>query len=110
MTEYLTEKAFYDRLSSQIADQEGITLSLLFGKPCLKSGRKAFAAFYQGDMVFKIGREEIAMLREKYIGSQQWDPSGKGRAMKDWLQVPFDYREDWAALAEQALTFTAALS
>lgn len=30
---------------------------------------------------------------KKHEGSQLFDPSGKKRPMKDWLQVPFDYKK-----------------
>jgi len=49
--------------------------------------------------------EEIAQIQSKYVGSQLFDPSGKKRPMKDWLQVPAEYHADWATLAKQALEF-----
>ena len=56
-------------------------------------------------MVFKLGREEVEMLLAKYSGSARWDPSGKKRPMKDWLQIPADFKEDWMELAVQALNY-----
>lgn len=56
-------------------------------------------------MVFKVGREEVELLKEKYPNSTNWDPSGKKRPMKDWLQLPAEYSDDWTALAKQALAF-----
>lgn len=88
-----------------VATIESASLGNLFGKPCGKMGKKAFVAFFQEAMVFKIGREEAALLQQKYIGSVNWDPSGKGRPMKDWVQVPHAYQADWAALAEKAIDF-----
>ena len=43
-------------------------------------------------MVFKLGKENMNGLIKKYPGSQLFDPSGKGRAMKDWVQVPTEFQ------------------
>ena len=95
----------YIKLGEAFADEYGSTSGQMFGKPCLKINKKAYAAFYKGEMVFKIGQEEISLLRENYINSVNWDPSGKNRAMKDWLQVPADYSGDWLGLANQAINY-----
>ena len=95
----------YSDIGQQFADQYGTSISQMFGKPCLKTNKKAFAAFFKGEMVFKLGQQEVNFLREKYIGSVNWDPSVKNRAMKDWLQVPADFSDDWLDLAKQALEY-----
>lgn len=92
----------YDKIGQQFIDQYGVTVGNLFGKPCLKTGKKAFAAFFKEAMVFKLGHEEVDLLIDKYSNSTNWDPSGKKRPMKDWLQVPADYINDWVKLAKQA--------
>lgn len=95
----------YEEIGNSLAEDQETTLGQMFGKPCLKVKSKAFAAFYQDEMVFKLGAAEIMVLKEKYMGSKNWDPSGKKRAMKDWLQVPAEYKEDWEGLAQQSLSF-----
>ncbi|UTW61273.1 hypothetical protein KFE98_14795 [bacterium SCSIO 12741] len=95
----------YNSIGQNLADEHETTAGQMFGKPCLKTGKKAFAAFFQEEMVFKLGQEEVNQLKEKYLGSVNWDPSGKKRAMKDWLQVPQEYSEDWSHLANQARLF-----
>ena len=77
----------------------------LFGKPCGKINKKAFVAFFEDEMVFKIGREEVELLLQKYEGSKRWDPSGKNRAMKDWIQVSGEYFKDWEVLCQKAVEF-----
>ncbi|WP_400191451.1 hypothetical protein [Hymenobacter sp. B81] len=73
----------------------------LFGKPCFKVGGRTFVCFFQQAMVFKLGdeahREALALNQ-----AQLFDPSGKGRPMKEWVQVPAAYREQWPALAAAA--------
>lgn len=95
----------YNDIGQQFADQYGTTVGQMFGKPCLKTNNKAFSAFFKKEMVFKLGQEEVNLLKSKYPGSINWDPSGKERPMKDWLQIPADFSEDWAGLAKQALEY-----
>lgn len=49
---------------------------------------------FHDDVVFKIGQERVAELLKVYEGSSHWDPSGKGRPMKDWLRVPEEFSGD----------------
>jgi hypothetical protein len=61
-------------------------ISQMFGKPCLKLNGKAFAAWHQDAMVFKLkGDNREAALKLK--GAKMWDPSGKNRPMKEWIQL-----------------------
>jgi hypothetical protein len=53
----------------------------------------------------KVGKEAIAEMLPEFEGSVLFDPSGKGRPMKDWLQIPETYKEQWPSLALQALDF-----
>lgn len=78
--------------------------SQLFGKPCFKINGKAFVCFFQNEMVFKLSGDfhNEAMARD---GSQLFDPSGKGRPMKEWVQVPFDYRDLWERFATAAMDY-----
>ena len=38
-------------------------------------------------------------------GAQLFDPSGKKRPMKEWVQVPFDYVDNWQELAQEAMNY-----
>lgn len=80
---------------------KNVELSQMFGKPCLKLNGKAFAAFFQEEMVFKL-KGEVHQEALKLKGSKLFDPSGKGRPMKDWVQVPFVHRSKWEALANES--------
>ncbi|MDG1779574.1 MAG: hypothetical protein P8H59_01375 [Flavobacteriales bacterium] len=95
----------YLEIGSQFETAYGTAMSQLFGKPCLKTNGKAFAAFFQDQMVFKLGKEQLAEYQLIYTGSINWDPSGKKRRMKGWLQVPYDYKDDWEQLALEAKSF-----
>ena len=95
----------YIQIGQQLADQFGAIVGQMFGIPCLKINKKAFVAFFNGEMVFKLGKEEVNLLKDKYSGSINWDPSEKKRSMKDWLQVPAEFSDTWPQLSKQALDY-----
>jgi hypothetical protein len=80
--------------------------SQMFGKPCFKIKGKAFMCLFENCAVFKLAGDEhadaIAMS-----GSILFDPSGKERAMKEWVQVPFKHKDKWPALAKRAAKYVA---
>lgn len=78
--------------------------SQMFGKPCFKINKKAFVCFFEDEMVFKLSGETHSEALS-LDGSQLFDPSKKGRAMKEWVQVPFDYKDLWKKFAERALEY-----
>jgi hypothetical protein len=86
---------------------KGAEQSKMFGKPCLKIEGKAFACFFQNEMVFKLGgdnhKKALALK-----GAQLFDPSGKKRPMKEWVQVPFAHKSKWEELAKEALKYVKA--
>jgi hypothetical protein len=78
--------------------------SQMFGKPCFKINGKAFVAFFKDCMVFKLtdkAHKEALSLD----GSELFDPSGKKRPMKEWVQVPFDYSDKWKKFAKAAYDY-----
>lgn len=81
---------------------EGTVESQMFGKPCFKINGKAFMSFFENEIVFKLNgdahKEALSL-----DGTQLFDPSGKKRPMKEWVQVPFVYVDKWPEFARQAL-------
>ena len=78
--------------------------SQMYGKPCFKINKKAFVCFFQNSMVFKLtGEAHSDALR--LDGTQLFDPSGKERPMKEWVQVPFDYSDNWTEYANLAMDY-----
>ncbi|PJZ40091.1 DUF773 domain-containing protein [Leptospira kmetyi] len=74
-----------------------------FGLNTLNLDGKPFAAFFEGELVLKLGAEKIAEIFDRYPGAKLFDPSKNNRAMKDWLQIPVEFQEDWDSLGESAL-------
>ena len=88
----------YTRVGQQIT---GAEQSQMFGKPCFKTGGKAFVAYFQEAMVFKLtGDAHTRALALE--GAHLFDPSGKGRAMREWVQVPYAHKDLWPELASAA--------
>ncbi|HEY8764151.1 MAG TPA: TfoX/Sxy family protein [Solirubrobacteraceae bacterium] len=77
----------------------------MMGMPALKVGSKMFGGLSADELVLKIGRERAAEL---IAGGRvsEFDPSGRGRPMKDWAKLP-EPADDWLALAEEAKRFSA---
>ncbi len=96
-----TEELLFEAIGNNI---EGSTKGQLFGKPCYKIGKKAYVCFFQNEMVFKLKGENHADALS-LDGSQLFDPSGKKRPMKEWVQVPYEYAEQWETFAKQAFTY-----
>jgi hypothetical protein len=95
------EETFYLAVGKKI---RGAEPSQMFGKPCLKVNGKAFACFFENEMVFKLGGDDHKEALS-LDGSRLFDPSGKGRAMKAWVQVPFDYYDQWEKFSRSAFTY-----
>ncbi len=92
------EETAFNRVGEAI---ENAVLSQMFGKKCYKIGGKAFISFFQDAMVFKLtGQHHADALALN--GSILFDPSGKGRPMKEWVQVDFEHQKRWAELANAA--------
>ena len=94
-----------EKLYISIGEQLNETIrSQMFGKPCFKIHGKAFLAFFQNEMVFKLygdkHREALALE-----GAQLFDPSGKKRPMKEWVQLPYIHAAHWTGFAKAALEY-----
>ena len=95
----------FDQIARELAmKHDGVTTGQIFGKACIKTHGKALAAFFQGDIALKLaGDDHRAALALE--GARLWDPSGKHRPMKEWVQIPFACAAAWPDMAVQALTY-----
>jgi hypothetical protein len=95
----------FEALVEELAAMNGdIDAGSLFGMPCLKNNGKAFVGSFDGGAVFKLGEpeHEAALGLE---GSVLFDPSGKGRPMKEWVVVVVAHRQQWLGFAAAALAY-----
>lgn len=99
-----TEEETYLNIGKKIKEAQE---SQLFGKPCFKINGKAFICFFQNCMVFKLTgsqHSEALNLSE----SQLFDPSGKKRPMKEWVQISRLHEKLWPKYAKAALSYVKA--
>lgn len=93
----------YNELVESYSDAEA---SQMFGKLCAKIKGKPFVSFYQDELAFRIGRDITSEWLGTLKDSKLFDPSGKGRPFKDWIQVPLQHQNKYRDLADIALKFT----
>jgi hypothetical protein len=93
----------FDDLAEELAG-DGVSRGSMFGKPCLKAGSKAFACQFRDTVAFKLPNPEHANALAM-AGAELFDPSGRGRPMKEWVQVPLAHADHWRALAEAAAAY-----
>lgn len=93
--------AEFEKIGNQLADS---TAGKLFGKPCFKIGGKAFICFFKDALVCKL-KDDHHKSALNLKGSQQFDPSGKKRPMKEWVQIPFTHKKVWKKYATSALKY-----
>lgn len=99
----------FEALVKLLTKKEGVTASQMFGKPCLKINGKAFVARHLKTIVFKLRspqHEKASALK----GATSWDPSGKGRPMKEWVAIPATENKNFKAFANAALEYASSNS
>ena len=101
----LEPQAEYEAVVSEMMATSPTTSGKMFGMPCLKnSNGKAFAGYFEGAMVFKLGGDSHAKALT-LAGSRLFDPSGRGRPMKEWVVVPVDHVSRWLEFARDAFDY-----
>jgi hypothetical protein len=92
----------YEALSVALAARGSAQPGRMMGMPALKAGGRMFAGYFDGSMTFKLPEPTRAEALS-IPGAKLFDPSGMGRPMREWVQVPAAASARWAELAEAAL-------
>jgi hypothetical protein len=98
-------RARYDEIAADLeARDPDVQLCQMMGHPCIKAAGKIIASFQpEGSIAFKLpdkAEREKALALE---GAVPFEPMGKGRVMKEWVDVPIAHEAKWAELAKTAL-------
>lgn len=102
-----TAIAEYEKLIEAHSSDARVAAGQMFGKACLKVDGKAFVAQHLDTVVFKLtGPDHQKAI--SLAGAVLWDPSGKGRPMKEWVALPPGERKHFKAFAEAALAYVSA--
>ena len=105
----MNPKDRYDEICDDLAARDpDVELSQMMGMPCVKAGGKMVIGYARsGEMVFKL---PVDSEHEKALGldgAHLFDPSGKGRPFKQWVQVPYAHESQWPKLADTAVRLRA---
>jgi hypothetical protein len=97
--------AAFAQVLDEVAVAGDVERAVWFGTPAAKVDGKIFMALWRGALVARLGAEEVD---QRVLGGDgvRFDPSGKGKAMKDWLESNAEPGE-WTELALCAIAFTA---
>ncbi|WP_308637483.1 hypothetical protein [Paenibacillus silvisoli] len=96
----------YNEIGDQLVTSDAVVKGSMFGAKCLKIGKKAFAMYHRGNMVFKLPADNGAAALE---GAGLFEPS-PGKKMNGWIQVPPQYADKWEALSGDALNYVRSLN
>jgi hypothetical protein len=101
----LDSRTEYEDVVSEMMASTSTSSGKMFGMPCLKnSNGKAFSGYFEGAMVFKLGgashAEALALS-----GARLFDPSERGRPMKEWVVLPIEHVSRWLEFARDAFDY-----
>ena len=99
-----TALAEYEKLRLTFLENDGVTAGQMFGKACLKIRGKAFVAQHKETIVFKLTGADHRKAIGK-AGAVLWDPSGKGRPMKEWVALTIESKGQFKTLAAAAMDY-----
>lgn len=96
-------EARFDEILDEL-EPRGALPGALFGSRSLTYEGRVFATFRRDRLAVKLGAGSDAYTEALALaGAEPFDPSGKGRPMKDWVMVPDQHVEVWSRLAEAGL-------
>jgi hypothetical protein len=98
----------YDGIVDDLTAQPNVVRSNMFGMPVVKVNGNAFMGYFKDSMTFKLtGKAHTDALKLK--GAHLFDPSGMGRPMKEWVQIPAAQAARWKKYAKLALEYVSTL-
>lgn len=78
-----------------------VSAGAMFGMRCLKRGGKAFLGGYADGLVVKLADADRDAAHG-LPGVEAFDPSGRGRPMRNWVVLGPSLRESWDHYAAAA--------
>jgi hypothetical protein len=100
MVEESSAAAAYRSLVERLCESPEVSETRMMGMPALKRAGKLLGGFWDEALVVRLGRDRVDALVESGRGLS-FDPSGRGRPMRDWVAVPPPV-DDWLPLGREA--------
>ena len=98
-----TREQAYQQLVADLTAR-GVTGAQMFGQPTIKVGIKSVACLYNEGMAFKLGAGTAEHEKALALpGANVFDPSGTGRAIRDWAWIPTQHLQHWREFAAAAV-------
>lgn len=86
---------FFTELTNQIPD---VKPGKMFGAMCMKTANgKSAVMFWKDNIVVKLQGDSIQEALS-LDGTKLFEPM-EGKPMKEWVQIPFDYKDKWKKFA-----------
>ena len=104
----LSADEMYERIAARLGQYPLVTCRKMFGVPSIFVNGNTFLAYYQEAMAFKLRGEDHARALA-VPGAQRWDPSGRGRPMREWVCLPPGQAARWDEFADLAYEYVATL-
>src|ERR1700712_1571099 len=95
----------FDELCDDLSALPEFKRETWFGTPAARVWGEMCLALWGDALVAKLGAAEVERRSAAGEG-ERFDPSGRGKSMKDWLESTAPTAE-WSALAEAAVAFVA---
>jgi hypothetical protein len=93
----------YRSTVERLCEDPRVTETRMMGMPALKRVGKLFGGFHDEALIVRLGRQRVDELIAADLGSA-FDPSGRGRPMKDWIAIPLP-ADAWNDLATEASAY-----
>jgi len=105
----MNPRARYDEIADDLAARDpNVELTQMMGMPCIKAGGKMVIGYESsGEMVFKLPEPKAHEAALALNGAKLFDPSGRGKPFKEWVQVPATHESQWPDLAQSAVKLRA---
>jgi hypothetical protein len=100
------EEELFNKIGQQI---EGSLPGKLFGKATYNIRTKPFISYFGKSIVCKL-QGDAHQRALNLEGAKLFDPSGKGRPMREWVQIPYQHNDQWLHFAEEAKKYALVLS
>jgi hypothetical protein len=96
----------FNAIVEEFTPRQGVEPGRMMSSPALTVGGKVFCFFNGEQMVFKLGKE-ADRSRPELDGASYLSPFKTKPPMTAWLCVPFQSRDQWSRLAEEARSVVA---